>query len=149
MKLNELSRPDGLKARKRRRLGRGGASGRGGTAGRGHKGQKARSGGYHKVGFEGGQMPLQRRLPKRGFTNIFRTVREIVNLDTLEGLEGVTEVTPQVLHEKGVVKKKRAEIKILARGNVTKALTVQVHACSAEAKKKIEAAGGKVEVIGG
>ncbi|MBI4212456.1 MAG: 50S ribosomal protein L15, partial [Deltaproteobacteria bacterium] len=118
-------------------------------SGRGHKGQKARAGGFHKRGFEGGQMPLQRRLPKRGFTNIFAKVYTIVNLDTLEKMEGLKEVTLETLTAQGVVRKERSGLKILGRGNITRPLVVKAHACSAEAKRKIEASGGQVEVIGG
>ncbi len=149
MKLNEIGKPVGRASRKNKRRGRGDASGQGGTGGRGHKGQKARAGGYHKVGFEGGQMPLQRRLPKRGFTNIFRTEYAIVNVDQLQGLPENAEVTPDFLQENGVVSRLKDGVKVLGRGELTKPLTVKAHKVSASARQKIEAAGGKVEVIGG
>lgn len=151
MKLNALARPAGRKSSRRKRLGRGDGSGRGGTAGRGHKGQRARAGGYHKVGFEGGQMPLQRRLPKRGFTNIFRRAPHIINLDQLSDLpEGNHEVTVEKLLELGWIRKAHAEnVKLLGRGDIARPLQVKLHAISESARKKIEAAGGKVEVIRG
>ncbi len=150
MKLNEIPRPAGRKAKRTRRLGRGDGSGRGGTAGRGHKGQKARAGGYHKVGFEGGQMPLSRRLPKRGFTNIFRTEYAIVNVDELsKAFPQGGEVTLEALLEKGVVRKKQGGLKVLGRGEMSSAVTVKVARISESARAKIEAAGGSVEVIGG
>ncbi len=149
MKLNEINLPLGRKKKKTKRLGRGDSSGTGGTAGRGHKGQKARSGGYHKVGFEGGQMPLQRRLPKRGFHNNFRKVYSIINVDTLNTLPAGTEVNETFLREKGWIKGKNAGVKILGRGEITTALNVKAHIVTESAKGKIEAAGGKVEVICG
>ena len=149
MKINEIPIPVGRKKKKTRRLGRGDGSGRGGTAGRGHKGQKARAGGYHKVGFEGGQMPLRRRLPKRGFTNIFRTKYAIVNLDQLGELPAGTEVTAQMLRERGVIRKIEDGLKVLGRGELKNSLKVKAAAVSESARKKIEAAGGSVEVTGG
>ncbi len=149
MKLNEIPRPAGRKKRQRKRLGRGDASGQGGTAGRGHKGQKARSGGYHKVGFEGGQMPIQRRLPKRGFTSNFRKSFAIVNLDQLDKLGANVEVTLETLLESGLLSKRLDGLKILGRGKITNPVKVKTHAISAGAKKQIEAAGGQVEVISG
>ena len=149
MKLNEIPRPAGRKKRQRKRLGRGDASGQGGTAGRGHKGQKARSGGYHKVGFEGGQMPIQRRLPKRGFTSNFRKSFAIVNLDQLDKLGANVEVTLETLLESGLLRKRLDGLKILGRGKITNPVKVKTHAISAGAKKQIEAAGGQVEVISG
>lgn len=128
------------------RKGRGIGSGHGKTAGRGTKGQKARSGGGVPPWFEGGQMPLVRRMPKRGFTNIFRKEYVVVNLDRLNRFEEGTVVTPEVLREAGVVKKK-GEIKILGSGELKKALTVKAHAFSRSAMEKITAAGGKAEVI--
>lgn len=146
MNLNELKPTKGsVKSCKRR--GRGDASGQGGTSGRGHKGQKARSGGYHKSGFEGGQMPLQRRLPKRGFTNIFKKEFAIVNLDQLESFDDKTEVTYDSLSDKGIVSKAKDGVKVLARGEIKKALTFKVAKCSKSARQKIEAAGGRVEVL--
>ena len=149
MKLNEIPRPEGRKARKAKRVVRGDSSGWGGTAGRGHKGQKARSGGGGRVGFEGGQMPLRRRIPKRGFTNIFRKRYTVVNLDVLAKLPAGAEVTGETLREKGMIKSVHDGLKVLGRGELTQSLTVKVAAISASARKKIEAAGGSVEVIGG
>jgi large subunit ribosomal protein L15 len=130
---------------KRKRVGRGMGSGMGKTSTRGHKGQRSRSGSRMLRGFEGGQMPLHRRLPKRGFTNIFRTEYAIVSLEKLAGL-GETTITPEVLRKAGVVKGKDP-IKILGDGEVTSALTVQAHKFSKSAQEKITKAGGKVEVL--
>jgi large subunit ribosomal protein L15 len=148
MKLNELGLPAGRPKKRIKRVGRGDCSGHGGTSGRGHKGQKSRAGGFHKVGFEGGQMPLQRRLPKRGFTNIFRREYAVVNLDQFADIPAGTEVTLDVLRERGLVRKPMAGLKVLGRGEITIALTVKAAAFSDSAKQKIEAAGGKAEVIG-
>ena len=147
MKLHELSPANGsTKARKR--IGRGAGSGQGKTAGKGHKGQKARAGRGMRPGFEGGQMPLQRRIPKRGFVNIFRTEMAIVNVAKLEKyFEAGETVTIEALVEKGLVKKVLDGVKVLGNGDITKALTVQANAFSESAKAKIEAAGGKIEVI--
>lgn len=146
MKLHELKPAEGSK-KAPTRVGRGTGSGLGKTAGRGHKGQNARSGGGVRPGFEGGQMPLHRRLPKRGFTNIFR--KEIVNisLDQLNVFDAGTEVTPEVLLQAGLVKRINDGIKVLANGNIEKALNVKAHGFSKAAAEKIEAAGGKAEVI--
>lgn len=141
MKLHELERSN----QKRNRVGRGMASGSGKTSGRGQKGQKARS--KVRVGFEGGQTPLFQRLPKRGFTNIQRKEYAIVNLETLNIFEDGTEITPELLLEKGVVSNLKAGIKVLGRGAVTKKLTVKAHKFSVAAKEAIEAAGGKTEVM--
>ncbi|MCM3768223.1 MULTISPECIES: 50S ribosomal protein L15 [Bacillaceae] len=146
MKLHELKPAEGSR-HERKRLGRGIGSGQGKTAGKGHKGQKARSGGGVRVGFEGGQTPLFRRLPKRGFTNINRKEYAVVNLDALNRFEEGTEVTPELLIETGVVSNEKAGIKILAKGNVEKKLTVKAHKFSSAAKEAIEAAGGTTEVI--
>lgn len=146
MKLHELKPAEGSR-KERKRLGRGIGSGQGKTAGKGHKGQNARSGGGVRVGFEGGQTPLFRRLPKRGFTNISRKEFAVVNLDTLNRFEDGTEVTPELLIETGVVSNEKAGIKILAKGNVEKKLTVKAHKFSSAAKEAIEAAGGTTEVI--
>jgi len=146
MKLNELH-PQKGSVKKTKRKGRGDASGTGGTAGRGHKGQKARSGGFHKRGFEGGQMPLQRRLPKRGFTNIFRKDIAIVNVDQLALFEDNAEVTYDSLIDKRLISSAKDGVKLLARGEIKKALTVKVNKCSETARQKIEAAGGRVEVV--
>jgi large subunit ribosomal protein L15 len=127
----------------RKRLGRGPGTGHGKTAGRGHKGFKSRSGSGIKPGFEGGQMPLQRRLPKRGFNNIFRKEYTIVSLTQLDSFDAGTEVTPQVLMEAGMIKKD-VSVKVLANGEITKALTVKVDKISVSAKEKIEAAGGSI-----
>jgi large subunit ribosomal protein L15 len=145
MKLSDLAPAEGSR-KKRKRVGRGTGSGHGKTSCRGHKGQKSRSGGGTKPGFEGGQMPLQRRLPKRGFTNIFQKKFVVVNLSTLEKLSETT-ITPEVLIKEGVVKKVYDGIKILGNGEVTKAITVTAHACSASAREKIEKAQGKVELL--
>ncbi|MBB6455168.1 large subunit ribosomal protein L15 [Salirhabdus euzebyi] len=146
MKLHELKSAEGTR-KKRNRVGRGMASGNGKTAGRGHKGQNARSGGGVRPGFEGGQMPLFQRLPKRGFTNIHRKEFAIVNLDTLNRFDEGTEVTPELLIETGVVSNMKSGVKILAKGNLEKKLTVKAHKFSASAKEAIEAAGGQTEVI--
>ncbi|MGQ0452103.1 50S ribosomal protein L15 [Bacillus sp. SS-TM] len=131
----------------RNRVGRGIGSGNGKTAGKGHKGQNARSGGGVRLGFEGGQTPLFRRLPKRGFTNINRKEFAIVNLSTLNRFEDGTEVTPELLLETGVISKLNDGVKVLASGAVEKKLTVKAHKFSSSAKEAIEAAGGSVEVI--
>ena len=146
MNLHELSPAEGA-AKKSKRIGRGHGSGWGKTAGKGHKGQKARSGGSIRPGFEGGQMPLQRRIPKRGFNNIFAKNIIAVNVAALEVFEDGAEVTAEALAEKGIVKKACDGIKILGNGSLTKKLTVKVNAFSESAKQKIEAAGGKAEVI--
>jgi len=146
MKLHELKPAEGSR-KDRKRLGRGIGSGQGKTAGKGHKGQNARSGGGVRPGFEGGQTPLFRRLPKRGFTNVSRKEYAVVNLDALNRFEEGTEVTPELLIETGVVSNKKAGIKILAKGNVEKKLTVKAHKFSSAAKEAIEAAGGTTEVI--
>ncbi|MEH7117695.1 50S ribosomal protein L15 [Neobacillus vireti] len=146
MKLHELKPAEGSR-HERKRLGRGIGSGQGKTAGKGHKGQNARSGGGVRIGFEGGQTPLYRRLPKRGFTNISRKEYAVVNLDALNRFEEGTEVTPELLIETGVVSNEKAGIKILAKGNVEKKLTVKAHKFSSAAKEAIEAAGGTTEVI--
>ena len=146
MNLHELSPAAGSNP-KAYRKGRGKGSGNGKTAGRGHKGQWARSGGGVRVGFEGGQMPLARRLPKRGFNNIFAKRLEAVNLSALEKFEDGAVVNAQALLEKGILSKCEYGVKILGNGSITKKLTVQASAFSASAKEKIEAAGGKAEVI--
>ena len=146
MKLHELKPAEGSR-HARKRVGRGIGSGHGKTSGRGHKGQNARSGGGVRPGFEGGQMPLFQRLPKRGFTNINRKEYAIVNLETLNRFEDGTEVTPELLIETGVVKNIKAGIKILAKGELKKKLTVKAHKFSSAAKEAIEAAGGSLEVI--
>ncbi|QII81514.1 50S ribosomal protein L15 [Jeotgalibaca arthritidis] len=146
MKLHELKPTEGSR-KVRNRVGRGSSSGNGKTSGRGHKGQKARSGGGVRLGFEGGQQPLFRRIPKRGFTNINRKEYAVVNLDTLNRFEEGTEVTPALLVESGVVRDEKSGIKVLAKGAVEKKLNVKAHKFSEAAKEAIEAAGGTVEVI--
>ncbi|WP_018663942.1 50S ribosomal protein L15 [Heyndrickxia acidiproducens] len=146
MKLHELKPAEGSR-KERNRVGRGIGSGNGKTAGKGHKGQKARSGGGVRLGFEGGQTPLFRRLPKRGFTNIHRKEYAVVNLDALNRFEDGTEVTPALLLETGLVSKEKSGIKVLANGKLEKKLTVKAHKFSSAAKEAIEAAGGSIEVI--
>ncbi len=130
-----------------KRVGRGIGSGTGKTSGKGHKGQNARSGGGVRPGFEGGQMPLYRRLPKRGFKNIFAKQYVTINIEALEAFEDGTEVTEQLLLEKGIVKKTLDGVKLLGRGELTKKLTVKVTKYTESAKEKIEKAGGKAEVM--
>ncbi|WP_144512694.1 50S ribosomal protein L15 [Bacillus sp. FJAT-22090] len=146
MKLHELKPAEGSRST-RNRVGRGIGSGNGKTAGKGHKGQNARSGGGVRPGFEGGQNPLFRRLPKRGFTNINRKEFAIVNLDTLNRFEEGTEVTPALLIETGVVSSEKSGIKILGNGTLNKKLSVKAHKFSASAKEAIENAGGQTEVV--
>jgi len=146
MRLDEL-RPAPGSNKKRKRVGRGDGSGHGKTSGRGHKGQGARSGGNVQPGFEGGQMPLQRRLPKRGFHNPFRIEMAVVNVAQLEGLPTGSEATPETLALQGLINGKKRQVKILGEGSLSKALTVRAHGFSAKAKEKIEAAGGKAELI--
>jgi large subunit ribosomal protein L15 len=146
LKLHELKPAEGS-TKSRKRVGRGNGSGLGNTAGRGNKGQKARSGGGVRPGFEGGQMPMARRLPKRGFTNIFAKEYNVVNLSDLEErFESGAEVTLETLVESGLVKKVLDGVKVLGDGDLTKALTVKVNKVSKTAAEKIAAAGGKVEV---
>ena len=145
MKLHELAPAPGANAESYRR-GRGHGSGNGKTAGEGHKGQKARSGGSIRPGFEGGQMPLQRQIPKRGFKNIFATQYAIVNVGDLEIFENGTVVNEQTLVEAGLLKKTLDGVKVLGNGELTKQLTVEVAAFSESAKQKIEEVGGKAEV---
>ena len=146
MNLHELSPAAGSNT-KAYRKGRGNGSGNGKTGGRGQKGQWSRSGGGVRVGFEGGQMPLARRLPKRGFNNIFAKPLEAVNVSALEKFENGAVVDAKALLEKGILSKCEYGVKILGNGSITKKLTVQASAFSASAKEKIEAAGGKAEVI--
>jgi large subunit ribosomal protein L15 len=131
----------------KKRVGRGHGTGQGTQAGRGHKGAQSRSGYHFKRGFEGGQMPLHRRVPKRGFHNPFRTEYAVVNLDDLGQFDAGTVVTPELLREKGLVHGKRAPIKVLARGDVSKALTVHAHKFSGKASEKLAAAGGAVQIL--
>ena len=146
MKLHEMSYTEGAR-HVSKRVGRGHGSGNGKTAGKGHKGQNARSGGGVRLGFEGGQTPLARRLPKRGFTNFNRKEYAIVNVESLNVFENDTVVTPELLIECGLVRKELDGIKILGEGELEKKLTVQAHKFSGSAKTLIEQAGGKVEVI--
>lgn len=146
MRLQDLSSAEGSK-KASRRVGRGHGSGHGKTSGRGHKGQKARSGGGVRPGFEGGQMPLQRRVPKRGFNNIFAKKIIAINVGRLEVFEDGTVVDVQMLRDRGIVKNSFDGIKILSNGELTKKLTVKVNAFSETAKQKIESVGGKAEVI--
>ena len=146
MKLHELHPAEGSTTAQKR-LGRGTGSGLGKTSGKGHKGAKARSGGGKRPGFEGGQMPLYRRVPKRGFNNVFGTEYAEVNVERLEAFENGETVTAQALLEKKIIRKELDGIKILGGGELTKKLTVQAAKFSASAKEKIEAVGGKAEVI--
>ena len=147
MSLSNLKPPAGA-THSKKRIGRGQGSGNGKTAGRGHKGAKSRSGFRFKRGFEGGQMPLHRRVPKRGFHNPFRVEYAVVNLDTLaEVFEAGSSVTPELLRERGLVRQSRVRIKVLGRGDITKKLTVQAHKFSGTAAEKIAAAGGTTEVL--
>ena len=146
MKLHELQPAEGSR-KVRNRVGRGTSSGNGKTSGRGQKGQKARSGGGVRLGFEGGQPPLFRRLPKRGFTNVNRKEYAVINLDVLNRFEDGTEVTPVALVEAGIVKNEKAGIKVLGNGSLDKKLTVKAAKFSKHAQETIEAAGGSIEVI--
>jgi large subunit ribosomal protein L15 len=146
MNLTDLRPAKGAKHSKKR-VGRGQGTGQGVQAGRGHKGAKSRSGFKHKRGFEGGQMPLHRRVPKRGFHNVFREEFDVVNLDTLsERFDAGTEITPELLQQRGLVSRKQ-RVKVLGRGDVTKALIVRAHKFSGKAAEKIAAAGGSTEVL--
>ena len=144
MKLEDLKPSEGAR-KKGKRVGRGPGSGHGKTSTKGHKGQKARSGGVKGPGFEGGQMPLQRRIPKRGFTNIFRKEYAVVNVGDLAGLSGT--VTPEMLVQNGLVKDLKAGVKVLGTGDIKAVLTVRANKFSKTALDKIQAAGGKAEVI--
>ena len=146
MKLNTIQPAAGSKSASHR-VGRGVGSGWGKTAGRGHKGQKSRAGGFPKVGFEGGQMPLQRRLPKRGFNNIFATKYVTIKVSDLEKFEAGATVDTEALLKAGIISKTLDGVKVLGNGELTKALNVKVAAYTASAKEKIEKAGGKAEVM--
>lgn len=146
MKLHELSKPIGS-TKNTKRKGRGTATGQGRTGGRGMNGQNSRSGGGVRLGFEGGQMPLYRRIPKRGFTNVFKKEWSIMNVSDLNCYEDGTEITPELLAKEGKVKQVKAGVKILGEGNLEKKLTVKANKFSKAAIEKIEAAGGKAEVI--
>lgn len=146
MKLHELSPAEGS-TKERKRVGRGHGSGQGKTAGKGHKGQNARSGGGVRPGFEGGQMPLARRIPKRGFNNIFATKYAVINVSDLDKFVDGAVIDAEMLKATGIIKQPLDGIKILGNGNITKKLTVKAAAFSKTAQEKIEKAGGKVEVI--
>ena len=145
MKLNELTIPQGSR-KKKRRVGRGKGTGSGETSGRGTKGQNSRSGGGVHVGFEGGQMPLQRRLPKRGFTNIFKKQYEVINVKDLNHFTSGELITGDTLRKSGLVKKARA-VKLLGQGEISYSLKIKVNKVSQAAKRKIESAGGEIEII--
>jgi large subunit ribosomal protein L15 len=145
MNLSNLRAPRKA-SEKRKRVGRGMGSGMGKTSTRGHKGQRSRSGSRMMRGFEGGQMPLHRRLPKRGFTNVFKTEYEVVNLKRLAGL-GQSEITPESLRKAGVVSSKNTLVKVLGQGELKGAITVRAHRFSRSAREKIERAGGKAELL--
>ncbi len=145
MKLSNLQPAPGVR-KNRKRIGRGIGSGTGKTSGKGQKGQKSRSGGKPHPWFEGGQMPLQRRLPKRGFTNIFKKVYELVNLDDLARITDADPITPEVMKERGLVKK-TTRVKILGNGEMTRGVAVKAHKFSRTAAEKIEKSGGKAEEI--
>jgi large subunit ribosomal protein L15 len=145
MNLSNLRAPRKA-SEKRKRVGRGMGSGMGKTSTRGHKGQRSRSGSRIMRGFEGGQMPLHRRLPKRGFTNIFKTEYEVVNLERLASL-GESEITPELLRKAGVVSSRKTLVKVLGQGELKGAITVRAHKFSKSAREKIEKAGGKIEVV--
>ena len=146
MRIEDI-RPAEGSTKNRKRVGRGFGSGHGKTSCKGHKGQKARSGGTKGAGFEGGQMPLQRRLPKRGFNNIFKKEYAVVNLDIINALEDDAVITPELLVERGVIKKMKDGLKVLANGSIQRPVTVKANAFSNSAAAKIEAAGGKTEVM--
>jgi large subunit ribosomal protein L15 len=146
MRLEDLKPQPGAK-KNQKRVGRGVGSGHGKTATKGHKGQKARSGGVKPAGFEGGQMPLQRRIPKRGFTNIFRKEYSVVNLTDLDAASASGTITPETMLQNGLIKSLKAEIKVLGMGVLKKGVTIRAHKFSKTAIEKIEAAGGKAEVI--
>lgn len=147
MKLGELKPVKGAK-KNRKRIARGTGSGYGGTAGKGHKGQRARSGASIPARFEGGQMPLQRRLPKRGFTNIHRVERCVVNVNSLERFDANAEVNLETLLESGIIKNLNKPVKLLGNGELSKPLKITVHACSKKAREIVEKAGGEVNLVG-
>jgi len=146
VKLEELKAPPGA-IKRTKRVGRGAGSGHGKTSTRGQKGQKSRSGSGIRLGFEGGQMPLQRRLPKRGFTNIFKKEYAIINVRDLNVFPDGSEITPEVLLQAGLIKKLHHGVKILGDGELEKKLTVKAHKISKQAEEKVAARGGRVEVI--
>lgn len=146
MKIEDL-RPAGGSRKKNKRVGRGVGSGHGKTSCRGHKGQKARSGGTKGPGFEGGQMPLQRRLPKRGFKNPFKVEYATINLKDISRLDGIDTITPDILIERGIIKNLKDGLKVLGEGEISKPVTIKANAFSSSALAKITAAGGKGEII--
>ena len=146
MRIEDLKPADGCR-KKNKRVGRGIGSGHGKTSCKGHKGQKARSGGGKGAGFEGGQMPLQRRIPKRGFKNYFVKEYAVINLKDLAKIEGVDVITPEVLIDRGIIKKVRDGVKVLSNGEIKRPVTIKAKIFSAAAAAKIAAAGGKAEVI--
>ena len=146
MKLHEIKPASGAR-RPRRRVGRGPGSGLGKTAGRGHKGQKSRAGYSSRRGFEGGQMPLARRVPKRGFVNIFRTLYRIVNVSRLNDFEAGSIISPETLQQAGLLRKGKSPVKVLGNGELQVALTVRAHKFTRSATQKIEAVGGTVETL--
>ena len=147
MKLNELKIPRGMVKKARKRRGKGPGTGQGGTSGRGHKGQNARAGGGVRRSFEGGQMPLIRRVPKQGFFNPFSTKYEVVNLSDIAKKELAGEITPEVLRKAGLIKGREPKIKILGDGEPVGAMTIKAHKFSASAREKIEKAGGTAEEL--
>jgi large subunit ribosomal protein L15 len=148
LRLEDLKSCEGSR-KSRKRVGRGVGSGHGRTACKGGKGQTARAGGFHKRGFEGGQMPLQRRLPKFGFTNMFRKEFAVVNLSQIESLPNTKDITPELLVDAGLIKSKNLDaVKILGNGDISKTYKIKAHGFSKSAKEKIEKRGGKAEVIG-
>lgn len=146
MRIDDLSPAKGSK-KKKKRVGRGQGSGHGKTACRGHKGQKARSGGGTRPGFEGGQMPLQRRLPKRGFKNLFKKTYTLINLKDLDRFEPDTVLDPEGLRNAGLTRKAKDGVKLLGEGEITRPLIVRVNRASRVAREKVEAAGGRVEIL--
>ncbi|HHM02132.1 MAG TPA: 50S ribosomal protein L15 [Caldithrix abyssi] len=146
MELGKLS-PNAGSTKNTKRRGRGEGSGLGVTAGRGHKGYGSRGGSKKRAWFEGGQMPIQRRLPKFGFTNIYKKVSQVVNVETLNIFDEGTEVTPELLYEKRMIRKKSVPVKLLGNGEMEKKLSIKVHAVSESARKKIEKAGGSIEIL--
>ena len=146
MNLGTLTYASGSR-KKRKRIGRGEGSGYGGTSGKGHKGDRSRSGSKRRVGFEGGQTPIQRRLPKRGFTNIFKKEFQIVNLKDLERIKRVKKIDPVLLYEKRLIRKKNVEVKILGEGEISRQLEISAHSFSKTAQEKIEAAQGRIIIL--
>lgn len=146
MNLGTLTYAPGSR-KKRKRIGRGEGSGYGGTSGKGHKGDRSRSGSKRRIGFEGGQTPIQRRLPKRGFTNIFKKEFQIVNLKDLGRIKRVKKIDPMLLYEKRLIRKKNIPVKILGEGEITRQLEISAHSFSKTAQEKIEAAQGRIIIL--